>query len=216
MLRRLLEAKYTKASAKFGTQLKIWFIPKRHTFNSRTKTKCLDFFYVIKYSYFWKWEGSSKSISPYCGWFYFSILLAPCYFKFDNFFPPCFFSEVWTLQFSSARFHLKIIQTRQNSKYVSSMLDVRSLKRKCLLKSLFSESNLLIVTINWAPKVCSVSSQPWQWGFNEPFGTTAKQHSHTSRDPTRDGWIKEFIKRKWSSGLFWAVGAAENKNFQLP
>jgi hypothetical protein len=22
------------------------------------------------------------------------------------------------------------------------------------------------------------------------------------RDPTRDGWIKEFIKRKWRSGLF--------------
>ena len=33
-----------------------------------------------------------------------------------------------------------------------------------------------------------------------------------NRDPTRDGWIKEFIKRKWSSGLFWAVGAAEKKN----
>ena len=32
-----------------------------------------------------------------------------------------------------------------------------------------------------------------------------------SRDPTRDGCIKEFIKRKWSSGLFWAVGAAERK-----
>ena len=32
-----------------------------------------------------------------------------------------------------------------------------------------------------------------------------------SRDPTRDGCIKEFIKRKWNSGLFWAVGAAEKK-----
>ena len=32
------------------------------------------------------------------------------------------------------------------------------------------------------------------------------------RYPTRDGWIKEFIKRKRSSGLFWAVGAAEQKN----
>ena len=38
----------------------------------------------------------------------------------------------------------------------------------------------------------------------------------SSRDPTRDGWIKEFIKRKWSSGLFWAGGAAEKKNDQLP
>ena len=26
-----------------------------------------------------------------------------------------------------------------------------------------------------------------------------------------DDWIKEFIKQKWSSGLFWAVGAAEKK-----
>ena len=25
-------------------------------------------------------------------------------------------------------------------------------------------------------------------------------------------WVKEFIKRKWTSGLFWAVGAAEKKN----
>ena len=32
------------------------------------------------------------------------------------------------------------------------------------------------------------------------------------RDSTRDGCIKEFIKRKWSSGLFWAVVAAEKKN----
>ena len=31
------------------------------------------------------------------------------------------------------------------------------------------------------------------------------------RDPTRDGWIKEFIKRKWNSGLVWAVGAVEKK-----
>ena len=31
------------------------------------------------------------------------------------------------------------------------------------------------------------------------------------RDLSRDDWIKEFIKRKWSSGLFWAVGAAEKK-----
>ena len=33
----------------------------------------------------------------------------------------------------------------------------------------------------------------------------------TYRDLSRDDWIKEFIKRKWSSGLFWAVGAAEKK-----
>jgi hypothetical protein len=31
------------------------------------------------------------------------------------------------------------------------------------------------------------------------------------RDLSRDDWIKEFIKRKSSSGLFWAVGAAEKK-----
>ena len=31
------------------------------------------------------------------------------------------------------------------------------------------------------------------------------------RDLSRDDWIKEFIKRKWSSGLVWAVGAAEKK-----
>ena len=31
------------------------------------------------------------------------------------------------------------------------------------------------------------------------------------RDLSRDDCIKEFIKGKWSSGLFWAVGAAEKK-----
>ena len=31
------------------------------------------------------------------------------------------------------------------------------------------------------------------------------------RDPARDGCIKEFIKRKWSSGLFGAVRAVEKK-----
>ena len=35
--------------------------------------------------------------------------------------------------------------------------------------------------------------------------------SLSDRDPTRDGWIEEFIKRKRSSGLFWVVGAAEKK-----
>ena len=30
-------------------------------------------------------------------------------------------------------------------------------------------------------------------------------------DSTTDGWIEEFIKRKWTSGLFWAVGAAAEK-----
>ena len=34
---------------------------------------------------------------------------------------------------------------------------------------------------------------------------------HLCRDPTRDGWIKEFINRKWSSGLFWAVGLQKKK-----
>ena len=31
------------------------------------------------------------------------------------------------------------------------------------------------------------------------------------RDLSRDDCIKEFIKRKLNSGLFWAVGAAEKK-----
>ena len=37
-----------------------------------------------------------------------------------------------------------------------------------------------------------------------------------SRDLSRDDWIKEFIKRKWSSGLFWAVGAAAKKKGSGP
>ena len=49
----------------------------------------------------------------------------------------------------------------------------------------------------------------WQIGMH-------KTCSCTHRDPTRDGWIKEFIKQKLSSGMFWAVGAAEKKTFQLP
>jgi hypothetical protein len=32
-----------------------------------------------------------------------------------------------------------------------------------------------------------------------------------TRDLRRDDCIKDFIKRKLSSGLFWAVGAAEKK-----
>ena len=40
--------------------------------------------------------------------------------------------------------------------------------------------------------------------------------SKLHRDSSRDGWIEKFIKRKWSSGLFWAVGAAEKKNSQMP
>ena len=32
------------------------------------------------------------------------------------------------------------------------------------------------------------------------------------RDLSWDDWIKEFMKLKWSSGLFWAVGSAEKKN----
>ena len=35
------------------------------------------------------------------------------------------------------------------------------------------------------------------------------RHFGLDKDPTRDGWIKEFIKRKRNSGLFWAVRAAE-------
>ena len=34
----------------------------------------------------------------------------------------------------------------------------------------------------------------------------------STRDLSRHDCIKEFIKRKWSSGLLWAVGAAEKKN----
>ena len=37
-----------------------------------------------------------------------------------------------------------------------------------------------------------------------------------TRDPTNDGWIKEFMKRKLSSRLFWAVWPAEKKKYQLP
>ena len=36
-------------------------------------------------------------------------------------------------------------------------------------------------------------------------------HINASRDSTQGGWRKEFIKQKLTSGLFWAVGAAERK-----
>ena len=48
-----------------------------------------------------------------------------------------------------------------------------------------------------------------------------KYVSVSDRDLGRDDWIKEFIKRKGSFGLFWAAGAAEknklptSKNMQL-
>ena len=38
----------------------------------------------------------------------------------------------------------------------------------------------------------------------------------SARDLSRDDWIEEFIKRKWSSGLFWAVWAAERKKGSGP
>ena len=55
--------------------------------------------------------------------------------------------------------------------------------------------------------------QPCTIHIRLPF--TSELSTERSRDPTRDGCIKEFIKRKWSSGLFWAVGAAEKKTSQL-
>ena len=39
----------------------------------------------------------------------------------------------------------------------------------------------------------------------------ASQQYDAHRDSTRDDWIKRIIKRKWSSGLFWVVGAAGKK-----
>ena len=42
--------------------------------------------------------------------------------------------------------------------------------------------------------------------------TNIKVSKKTSRDALRDGCIKEFIKQKRSSGLFWAVRAKEKKN----
>ena len=36
-----------------------------------------------------------------------------------------------------------------------------------------------------------------------------------SRDSSRDGCIKKCIKGKWSSGLFWAGGAAEKKKLPI-
>ena len=41
--------------------------------------------------------------------------------------------------------------------------------------------------------------------------TNIKVSKKTSRDALRDGCIKEFIKQKRSSGLFWAVRAAEKR-----
>ena len=41
---------------------------------------------------------------------------------------------------------------------------------------------------------------------------SSKQKQNEIRDPTRDGEIKELIERNWSPGLFWADGAAEEKN----
>ena len=41
--------------------------------------------------------------------------------------------------------------------------------------------------------------------------TLKNLYEFSTEIPTRDGWIKEFIKRKLSSGLFWAVGAEEKK-----
>ena len=48
--------------------------------------------------------------------------------------------------------------------------------------------------------------------YSEPFLSKSIVGSQQRQDISRDDWIKWFIKQKWSSGLFWAVGAAEKKN----
>ena len=56
----------------------------------------------------------------------------------------------------------------------------------------------------------------WHWILKLLFSQSQFLYvfeSVESRDLSRDDWIEEFIKRKWSSGLVWAVGAAEKKNF---
>ena len=44
----------------------------------------------------------------------------------------------------------------------------------------------------------------------------AAEASYVPTDFSTDDWIERFIKRKWSSGLLWAGGAAEKKTSQLP
>ena len=48
------------------------------------------------------------------------------------------------------------------------------------------------------------------------FLIQARSRPWGARDLSRDNWIKEFIKQKWSFGLFWAVGATVKKKSQLP
>ena len=62
--------------------------------------------------------------------------------------------------------------------------------------------NLLKQSHLWSFKFCCQGPKP--------------QRSMKYRDLSRDDWIKELIKRKWSSRLVWAVGAAEKKTSQLP
>ena len=52
-----------------------------------------------------------------------------------------------------------------------------------------------------------LKSRFWQFSLIFRFDI----HSVKTRDLSRDNCINEFIKRNWSSGLFWAVGAAEKK-----
>ena len=56
---------------------------------------------------------------------------------------------------------------------------------------------MIYITYYWAREV----GKTWQHFNNIPL----------TRDSSRDCCIKQFIKRIWSSGLFWEGGAAEKK-----
>ena len=82
---------------------------------------------------------------------------------------------------------------------------------KAILISCLSVSCCMISVLESYGLLCQIvicgkieRSQLVQYSINNRL-------SIRTRDLSRDDWIKEFIKRKWSSGLVWAVGAAERK-----
>ena len=58
-------------------------------------------------------------------------------------------------------------------------------------------SSILNNKKNWMSKSLEFQFQVLRWWILRP-----ESFIHTVIDPTRDGWIKEFKKWKWCSGLF--------------
>ena len=77
------------------------------------------------------------------------------------------------------------------------------------------KSGLILRELNRHWNISFICNLNIVWCFLE--SNFFRQSENTvSKDLRRDDWIKEVIKGKWSSGLFWAVGLQRRKNSNQP